>query len=285
MVQLKILLAIICGLALLHSQTVRCQSDENSEDNDFAEFDDFDSDDGFATVSEHSVKNEKANNGANEKNGDFQDIYEENDDDDGVVEEESEFEHFRDDEEFEGFSKNEPAATVETGEPKLTMAKVPLHFRTHWDSYWMEILMLAGLAAYFANYFIGKNKNTKLANLWLSTHKSLLDDNFLLIGDDGKVENDNPGFVKESESLYTLWCSGRTCCEGMLVELKMIKRQDLVAILSEIVRPSTDQIHFKVEISKDSMDSFVFCVASRRTATKLFKETADLVSSKKFNFS
>jgi len=210
------------------------------------------------------------------KNDNFQDIDDENDDDDGVVEEESEFEHFRDDEEFEGFSKNEQAQHVETGEPKLTMAKVPLHFRTHWDSYWMEILMLAGLASYFANYFIGKNKNTKLANLWLSTHKSLLEDNFLLIGDDGKVENENPGFVKESESLYTLWCSGRTCCEGMLVELKMIKRQDLVAILSEIIRPSTDQIHFKVEISKDTMDSFVFCVASRRTATKLFKETADL---------
>lgn len=151
--------------------------------------------------------------------------------------------------------------------------------RTHWDSYWMEMIMLAGLLAYFANYFVGKNKNVKLANLWLSTHKTLLEDNFVLIGDDGKVENEGGHFVKESESLYTLWCSGRTCCEGMLVELKMIKRQDLVAILADIMRPSQDQIHFKVEISKDAMDSFVFCVAAKRTGTKLFKEMADLVSS------
>jgi hypothetical protein len=43
--------------------------------------------------------------------------------------------------------------------------------------------MLAGLLAYFANFFVGKNKNTKLANLWLHTHKSLLEENFSLIGE------------------------------------------------------------------------------------------------------
>lgn len=141
--------------------------------------------------------------------------------------------------------------------------------------------MLTGLLAYFANYFVGRTKNSKLASQWLSTHKQLLEDNFVLVGDDGKVESDGEAgtqFLKESESLYTLWCSGRTCCEGMLVELKMIKRQDLVAIIADIMRPSLDQIHFKVEISKDAMDSFVFCVAAKRTGSRLFKELADLVS-------
>jgi len=86
----------------------------------------------------------------------------------------------------------------------------------------MEMLMVAGLLAYFANFFAGKAKNARLAQLWFSTHRALLDENFALVGDDGKAENENPGLIKESESLYTLWCSGRTCCEGMLVELKMI---------------------------------------------------------------
>lgn len=54
--------------------------------------------------------------------------------------------------------------------------------RATWDSYWMEMLMIAGLTAYFANYIVGKNKNSKLANMWLSTHKSLLDENFALVG-------------------------------------------------------------------------------------------------------
>lgn len=113
--------------------------------------------------------------------------------------------------------------------------------------------------------------------MWLNTHRSLLDDNFMLVGDDGRKEHESTlGYMKESESLYTLWCSGRTCCEGMLVELKMIKRQDLVSIISSLLRPVQDQIHLKVELSKDVMDTFVFCLACRKTGTRMFKEMHDL---------
>lgn len=42
-------------------------------------------------------------------------------------------------------------------------------------------------------------------------------------GDDGATEDPQQGIlVKESESLYTLWCSGRAGCNGLLVELKVI---------------------------------------------------------------
>lgn len=142
--------------------------------------------------------------------------------------------------------------------------------------------MISGLLVYFTNYFIGRNKNSKLASLWLQTHRSLLEDNFAMIGDDTNKEKEGPdGFIKESESIYTLWCSGRTCCEGMLVELKLIRRQDLVAIISDLMKPSAqDQLHIKIELSADVMDTFVFCLATRRTATKFFKEMYDLVSIK-----
>lgn len=263
--------------------------DNSFEDSDFAEFEDFDadeeefegngatigdfkeSDDDNAVQKEIPVQLKKSDN-------DFATMND--DEDDGVVEDDdNEFEHFQDEEEFEGFDggdvKDLPI-DQKAPEPKLTVAKIPLHFRTHWDSYWMEMLMLGGLLTYFANFFFGKSKNSKLAHLWLNTHRSLLEDNFVLVGDDGKMENENPGLNKESESLYTLWCSGRTCCEGMLVELKMIKRQDLVALVAGLMRPQQDQIHIKVEISKDSMDSFVFSVGSKKTVTKFFKELADL---------
>lgn len=42
-------------------------------------------------------------------------------------------------------------------------------------------------------------------------------------GDDGKMPPENAGLQKESENVYTLWCSGRINVEGMLVELKFIK--------------------------------------------------------------
>lgn len=263
--------------------------EEIYEDNDFAEFEDFEiEEEGNEPIEPqespqwhpHNAEDSSLNDKAKSAGAKFKKVGEPLGDDDEVEDDDDgEFEHFQDEEEFEGFDGNdvkEPPPEQKNAEPKLTMAKVPLHFRTHWDSYWMEMFMFFGLTTYFANFLLGKNKNSKLANLWLNTHRSLLEDNFVLVGDDGKLENESPGLMKESESLYTLWCSGRTCCEGMLVELRMIKRQDLVALVSGLMRPIQDQIHIKIEISKDSMDSFVFCVASKKTGTKLFKEMSDL---------
>lgn len=162
-------------------------------------------------------------------------------------------------------------------EPKITITKVPIHFRANWDSYWLEILMVGGLVVYFLNFATGKSKNNKIANTWFQTHKTLLEDNFSLVGDDGALEaKENNGLIKESENIFTLWCSGRTCCEGMLVELKLIKRQDLVAIIAGMMRPAVDQIHIKVTMNKEDMDSFVFAVASKKTSVHLSKEMADI---------
>lgn len=44
------------------------------------------------------------------------------------------------------------------------------------------------------------------------------------------------------------------------------------------MKPSLDQIHIRVDMSKEDMDSFVFCIANRKAANKLSREMADLVS-------
>lgn len=64
-----------------------------------------------------------------------------------------------------------------------------------------------------------------------------------LTGDDGVSKEPTGGtLVKESENIYTLWCSGRQCVEGMLVELKLIKRQDLINVMTTMLKPACDQI-------------------------------------------
>lgn len=267
-------------LVLIFSLVMVCYAIDH-EDNDFAEFEDFDSEDEEFIVEKLEPNNKEKNRVHYDKEDDFGEL--DNDVGEMVVEEEdedNEFEHFQDEEEFTGFpgNKEQPSEPEKkSDEPKLTMAKVPLHFRTHWDSYWMEMIMIAGLFAYFSNYFVGRGKNIKLANIWLSSHKSLLEDNFVLVGDDGKLENESQGLMKESESLYTLWCSGRTCCEGMLIELRMIKRQDLISIIAGMMKSTIDQVHIKVELSKDSSDTFVFCVGTKKIVSKMFKDLSDLV--------
>ncbi|XP_044738842.1 PAT complex subunit CCDC47 [Chrysoperla carnea] len=246
---------------------------EGLADNEFAEFEDFEVED------EEIAPLETANNlNANSQEQGLNLQEDEGEDDIIVEEEDSEFEHFNDEEEFEGFSGERSVKSPDQPprEPKITITNVPLPFRANWDSYWLEMLMITGLFVYFVNFFTGKAKNTRLANAWLQTHKSLLDDNFSLVGDDGKLESDSPGLIKESENQFTLWCSGRTCCEGMLVELKFLKRQDLIAVIAGIMRPAMDQVHIKVMMNKEDMESFVFCVGSKKTATQLGKEMADL---------
>lgn len=105
--------------------------------------------------------------------------------------EDDEFEHFTDEEEFEGFDKERGPSKLKSQEklPDLKMAKVPLHLRTNWDSFYMEMLMLAGLGVYFLNFLAGKTKNTKLAQAWLSAHKDLLDSHFQIVGESRNILN------------------------------------------------------------------------------------------------
>lgn len=43
-----------------------------------------------------------------------------------------------------------------------------------------------------------------------------------------------------------------------------------------MMRPALDQVHVKVIMNKEDMDSFVFCVASKKTAVYFSKEMADI---------
>lgn len=100
--------------------------DKEDYENDFAEFEDFDED--FVKVASDRNEPDHRENGASSNAYTLDDM-----EDDGLVEDEdNEFDHFTDEEEFEGFNKDPstpPVFDQKTGEPKLTLAKVPLHFR------------------------------------------------------------------------------------------------------------------------------------------------------------
>lgn len=55
-----------------------------------------------------------------------------------------------------------------------------------------------------------------------------------------------------------------------------LQRQDLVAIIAGMIRPTPDQVHIKIIMNKEDMDTFVFCVASKKTALHFSKEMADI---------
>lgn len=246
--------------------------EEPLEDNEFAEFEDFEED---KSAGEPVPIGDDAPS-------EFQDIEQDSnygEDDISVEDVDNEFDHFQDEEEFEGLDVAGGSSDVKAEEPStLTITKVPLHLRARWDSFYLEILMIVGLLVYFINYIAGKSKNCRIAETWFSDHNQILSENFSLVGDTGRSSDDEPinGPIKESESQYSIYCSGRVGCDSLLVELKLIKRQDLVAVLSQLVRPQNDQAHLRIELAKDETDNFVLAIAAKKTAVHLTKDIADV---------
>ncbi|CAG5033408.1 unnamed protein product [Parnassius apollo] len=261
---------ILCSAHFTHAY-----EDTTLEDDDFAEFEQFDVDDDTPVDDFCEEDNEEPvqkNNIPPPK-----DQFETNIEDELLVEDEdNEFEHFQDPEEFEGFQDSAPRSSEQ---PKITISKVPITVRPRWDAYWLEGILCCALAAYALVYAVGRAKNTSIAINFLKLHKPLLDDNFTLVGEMGSdvvSVGDDPGWRREAEHCFTMWCSGRVCCEGMLLTLKLIKRQDLVNVLLGFVRPSPDTLLIRVELGKDDSDPFVLCVAQKKFATRLSKEMQDL---------
>jgi len=49
-------------------------------------------------------------------------------------------------------------------------------------------------------------------------------------------------------------------------------------MIGQLMRPSSDQVHIRVDMNKEDMDTFVFCIATKKSALRLAKDMADLVS-------
>lgn len=240
--------------------------------NDFAEFE---------TEGDEDEEEEVETQGTNVQEEDEGDTQDEGDESEATVEEpdeeQEEFDHFTDEEEFEGYSKEKIPKGKSGAQPDLKIEKVPVHLRTSWEGFYAEILTLAGLAVYALNFFAGRNKNSRLATAWMKSNKDLLESNFSVVGDDGSSEEPQQGIlVKETESLYSLWCTGRVGCDGMLVEIKLQKRHDLVSVISYLLKPAKDTVTVTVHMTDDEMDNFVLAILPKKTATKMQKELQDL---------
>uniref|UniRef100_A0A4W3IB80 PAT complex subunit CCDC47 n=1 Tax=Callorhinchus milii TaxID=7868 RepID=A0A4W3IB80_CALMI len=244
------------------------------DDNDFAEFEDVNEDvpqetpQKITTVQDDEEEATVEVEDQDENQEDFEDP-------DAPADGDAENELF-DDEEFEGYEEVDRPSS--RSKDPIKIVNVPHHLQNSWESYYMEILMVTGLLAYIMNYIIGKNKNNRLAAAWFSSHKQLLESNFALVGDDGmnKEPISTGKLNQENEHIYNLWCSGRLCCEGMLIQLKFLKRQDLLNVLARMMRPASDQVQIKVTMNEEDMDTYVFAIGSRKAMGRMQKEMQDL---------
>ncbi|CDW54897.1 DUF1682 domain containing protein [Trichuris trichiura] len=258
------------------------------EDNEFAEFEEFD------------VDQDLNHKGAKRMYGDSSPLpthgppltdnpaggkhYEEDktseSEDYGIVEDEfgDEFSSVGDQAEFvDALDSKGARKTRKDSVPTLKIADVPAQLK-HWHDYSVELGFIVALLLYLVNYVYGKTKNFNLASAWFDANRDFLAENFSIVGDDGlSQEVSHNVMIKESDSSYAIWCSGRQGCLGMLAQLKLIKRQDLSSVLIGFFRPRYDTVSIKFTLCPEEMDPYVFAVGQRRSLVKVVADSSDLV--------
>lgn len=196
---------------------------------------------------------------------------------------------------FSPFDNGESRDDVKTDKrPELKLVDAPLstiYYR--WESYYIEIAFIFIGALYFVNYFIGSSKNSKLALNVYEKSRDLLKEQFSLVGgspqvnEGGKKSDDDAdqamlafkkqrGLVRFTDNLFTLWNSGRVGMDGLLIEVNLLKRQDLFSMALNILRPTTDSLILRFLLNQDGYENFVFCIANKNQAPKLAKELVDI---------
>lgn len=160
----------------------------------------------------------------------------------------------------------------------MKLSSLPLHLRNNWASYYIEICLVFGVFIYFINFFTGSSTNQKIAENFYNSTVETLNSYFALVGDDGTKELEKRTYVKDSDNLFILWCTGRFGYECLIIELHLNKRQDLLSLGWNLVKPSNDQLIVKVFLKDESMDSFVFCLVNKKTGLKTVKEYNDVIT-------
>ncbi|GMH43269.1 hypothetical protein BSKO_11191 [Bryopsis sp. KO-2023] len=183
-----------------------------------------------------------------------------------------------DEDEFEGFTEEKlggddllkEATPQRPKQIKRSVFKRQEHY--HYE-------MLAGvvLVLYGINVFIGRQKNEALALAWARAFVSeggVLERNFSLLGagdgDEGEV------LMKESQSVFKFYASGRRFCQGLMATLDLRARQDLLSMLTYMVLPREDTLEVEVYMNPTSMPAMVLACATHKLGRSLLKDNEDL---------
>ncbi|GMI87909.1 hypothetical protein like AT4G24330 [Hibiscus trionum] len=189
-----------------------------------------------------------------------------------------------DEDEFEGLPVEQPPpepakdtenATPNDPDPKTTAKSQDVTVSK--KSFTVEIVCGSFLIVFVINYFTGKRENENLALAWaakFATKGSIFEKNFSLLGV-GEGE-DSPLLLKEGQTVFKFYASGRRYCQGLLATMELKSRHDLISRLFNLVVPCKDEITFEVYMNDEAMDQVIFAVAKKKAAKGMQKEVRDL---------
>ncbi|KAI9107342.1 hypothetical protein K1719_021730 [Acacia pycnantha] len=193
---------------------------------------------------------------------------------------------FWDEDEFEGLpiekSASETRIVEENAKPignssESTDSPKPENVKG-WRSFTIEIVCGSFLILFSVNYFYGKRENENISLAWASQFAgkdSIFEKNFSLVGV-GEGGDDSPLLLKEGQTVFKFYASGRRYCQGLLATMELKSRQDLISRIYNMIVPTRDEITFEVYMNEDAMDHVVFAMAKKKAAKTMQKDEKDL---------
>ncbi|XP_028792330.1 uncharacterized protein At5g49945-like [Neltuma alba] len=193
---------------------------------------------------------------------------------------------FWDEDEFEGLPVEQPTPEIpntsedskpadNSSDPKAS-AKSGDVKGSH--SFTIEIVCGSFLIMFAINYFTGKRENENIALAWaaqFATKDSIFEKNFSLLGIGGGGD-EAPLLLKEGQTAFKFYASGRRYCQGLLATMELKSRQDLISSIYNMIVPSRDEITFEVYMNDEAMDHVVFAMAKKKAAKAMQKDVRDL---------
>jgi hypothetical protein len=110
--------------------------------------------------------------------------------------------------------------------------------------YTVEIISAAFCLIYVIAAFYGSSTNKRIAEAWTKSYAfkgGLFERNFSSVGSEKNVP-----LMRESGNLFKFYATGRRYCHGLLAELKLLPRQDLISMFWNLLSPTEDLVQVEV---------------------------------------
>lgn len=174
-----------------------------------------------------------------------------------------------DDDEFEGFSK----PTKHSRSRPTEKARNKSQDKNGQYQNYPETAAGIFIVLYLINFFIGQRTNERIARQWMEAHAAVFDSQFCQLGLD-----DSPALlIKDSQSCFKFYASGRRYCHSLLATLELVKRHDIFSLLLSLVDLSTKQDEVVVEIPMDEdMEPFIFAIMKKKHEKRIKKADKNL---------
>ena len=217
-----------------------------------------------------------------------------NDDDD-----DDDFGDDDDDDEFSAPAKKKPAPTstsrkskkrkqANAAKAKATAAAAADAATAHLPppTYYVEYAAMAIILLYAMMYFIGSSTNEQKATSVMEALYPLIRDQFHMVGELTMAVTETSTtltkwearklLTKESQSQYRLYATGRQYVKGIIIDMVMIDRQDLIFHALSFCTGTQDVLTVEIPMDETYMAPFVLAIVPSKEITTVKDDNDDI---------